>query len=197
MKHTATTLLLLLPLLLPSCAHTPGTPQNQCQINGTLASNKWDGQYIFLVPINKNDNINVDSTKIHNRKFQFTTHKTTIADIRLSWRTRFGTQNLLVITEPGTINVTIDSISSSHGTPQNDSLQTWKQRTQNYHITAQALSQAYRNFYAAGDTLAGDAIRAQAQANHLNYRTQSLQMAQSMPGTTLANFLLTQFHTNN
>ncbi len=190
MKHITP---IILSLILASCATTPSTTQSECHINGTLGSNKWDGQYIFLVPINKADSVKVDSTIIHGDKFNFTAHKPIIADIRLSWRTRLGTQNLLVITEPGTITVTIDSISTGAGTPQNDSLQTWKQRTQNYRVTAQALSRAYRNFFAAGDTLAGNALKNEARANYNNYRDASLRMANSMPGTTLANFLNSHF----
>ena len=44
-----------------------------------------------------------------------------------------GNENLLVITEPGETYVTIGPVSSSRGTPQNDSLQVWKNLTKKYY----------------------------------------------------------------
>lgn len=183
-------------LLLSACsAFNQG--DGTCQINGTLGSNKWDGQYIFLVPINKGDSVGVDSTIVHGREFHFTATKSIVADIRLNWRTRYGIQSLLVVTEPGTVTVSIDSVSTGGGTPQNDSLQSWKRRTEEYHHAAIALGKAYRNFYAAGDTASGDAIRAEASAKYQAYRNASINMAKQMEGTTIANFLNSMFHSND
>ncbi len=186
----------LCALLLSACSSS-NQGNGTCQINGTLGSDKWDGQYIFLVPINKGDSVGVDSTIVHGHEFHFTATKSIVADIRLSWRTRFGTQNLLVVTEPGTVTVTIDSVSSGGGTPQNDSLQSWKRRTEEYKHTATALGRAYQNFYAAGDSVSGDALRAEASAKYQSYRNASLNMAKQMEGTALADFLNRMFPSND
>ncbi|MEZ7948315.1 MAG: hypothetical protein QMB84_08595, partial [Macellibacteroides fermentans] len=40
-------------------------------------------------------------------------------------------QELLVVTEPGTISVILDTESSAKGTPQNEALQLWKEQKRN------------------------------------------------------------------
>ena len=40
---------------------------------------------------------------------------------------RFKVQELLIVMEQGTLTVQLDSVSSAHGTPQNDALQQWKE----------------------------------------------------------------------
>lgn len=49
------------------------------------------------------------------------------ARVPIDMRVRYGTQDLLVVTEPGVINVVIVTVSSGSGTPQNEALQTWKE----------------------------------------------------------------------
>ena len=175
-------------VLMTACTATD-SQQGECRIHGTLSSDKWDGQYIFLVPTYRADSVGVDSAKIAGRKFEFVTTKRNVSDLRLSWRTRFGTQNLLVVTEPGDVYVTIDSISHGYGTPQNDSLQAWKTRTENFKRKARALSAASRNFYAAQDSVSGDAIKEQLIAARNEYRKATLRMAKQMEGTPLSEFM--------
>lgn len=47
--------------------------------------------------------------------------------LRLRHLLRIYIQELLVVTEPGTIHVKADSVGSVTGTPQNDALQKWKE----------------------------------------------------------------------
>ncbi len=171
-------------LALTACGQDP-----VCHIHGTLPSDKWDGQYIFFVPQYDKNIIGVDSTKIVGHEFDFETTKQALYDIRLSWRTRYGIQNLLMATEPGLVSVTLDSISHGGGAPINDSLEAWKERKIAFNETSHALAVAYRNFYAGGDSTSGDAVKAQAKAVNEQFRNETLRLAHDVDGTPLEVFL--------
>lgn len=59
--------------------------------------------------------------------------------LRLRHLLRVYIQELLVVTEPGTIHVKADSVGSVTGTPQNDALQKWKEgrekKQEAYHLS--------------------------------------------------------------
>lgn len=106
-----------------------------CRIHGTMESAQWDGKRIFLVPMfGPKDSAHVDSLVIENGKFEFEVDTAEMKIIRVDYHYRMGTQDLLVITEPGDVNVMIGGISSGGGTPQNDSLQVMKDRWQEISI---------------------------------------------------------------
>ena len=89
---------------------------------------KPDSALLFLVPMEGPHPRPVDSVFVAaDGKFEFRGNVEQMAVLRLAWRQRYGTQELLVVTEPGVTEVILDSISSSHGTPQNDALQQWKE----------------------------------------------------------------------
>ena len=110
-----------------SCSGSNSTPEPTCRIHGVMESSDWDGKRIFLVPFEGvRDSTTVDSVVIENGKFEFTADTAEMKIIRLDYHFRKGTQDLLVITEPGDIDVFIGGVSHGGGTPQNDSLQVWK-----------------------------------------------------------------------
>ncbi len=94
-------------------------------IEGTLPSVKYDGEWIYLVPM-ENAPGRVDSVKIANASFSFSGQGEEMRVLRLRYALRPHIQELLVVTEPGNIQVTADSIGSVTGTPQNNTLQKWK-----------------------------------------------------------------------
>lgn len=97
-------------------------------ITGQLNGNKGDSALLFLVPMEGPHPRPVDSVYVGaDGAFEFRGNVEQMAVLRLAWRQRMGTQELLVVTEPGVTYVTLDSISSAHGTPQNDALQQWKE----------------------------------------------------------------------
>lgn len=114
-----------------SCSKT----QDEYVVKGTTSQSRLNGQKVFLVPYGSptiEDSIGVDSTIIENGKFEFRGHKGEfLARVTVDKRVRYGTQDLLIITEPGEISVTIDSTSTGGGTPQNNALQTWKDLKEN------------------------------------------------------------------
>ena len=117
-----------------------------CRIHGTMESGRWDGKKIFLVPMfGIQDSAHVDSTVIENGKFEFTTDSTEMKVVRVDYHFREGAQELLVVSEPGDVNITIGANSTSAGTPQNDSLQVWKNKMIEFNtIYNQLRMQAYK-----------------------------------------------------
>lgn len=87
---------------------------------------KYDGEWIYLVPM-ENAPGRVDSVKITNASFSFSGQGEEMRVLRLRHLLRIYIQELLVVTEPGTIHVKADSVGSVTGTPQNDALQKWKE----------------------------------------------------------------------
>lgn len=111
-----------------------------CKIQGTMESGRWDGKRIFLVPMTgPQDAAHVDSVVIKDGKFEFTADTVEIKVIRVDYHYRDGAQDLLVVSEPGEVKVTIGSNSVSGGTPQNDSLQVWKDQLQKYNMAYRQL----------------------------------------------------------
>lgn len=108
--------------------------KGNCCIHGTMESNRWDGKKIFLVPMfGLQDAAHVDSVVIKDGKFEFVAHTTEMKVIRIDYHYRDGVQDLLVVSEPGDVTVVIGANSVSSGTPQNDSLQVWKDRMMKFN----------------------------------------------------------------
>lgn len=99
-------------------------------IKGTTTQSRLNGERVFLVPFGGKeieDSIGVDSVVVKDNKFEFTGHGEYMARITMDKRVRYGTQDLLVVTESGgVVEVVIDSISHGGGTPQNEALEQWK-----------------------------------------------------------------------
>ena len=154
-------LLMLLAVVLAGCSQK-AAQSGECVIKGTVADRSLEGKRIFLVPLEgPADAAHVDSIEIKDGKFEF--HKDTVmmAKILMDYHYRLNTQVLLVVTDPGTVEVVIDSISSAKGTPQNDVLQRWKEMTEAHN---------------------GDSI-------HLAYKQASRAMAKEMDDCVLKDFL--------
>lgn len=104
-------------------------------IRGTVTDPALEGAIVFLVPVTEPVHLpekdNLDSTFIRNGRFEFKGTEERLVDVRIEKFKRMGVQNLLVVTEPGEIEVVIGARSSGRGTPQNDSLQVWKDITEN------------------------------------------------------------------
>jgi len=125
-------------LLFCSC----GNKAQEYRIHGRVTSNELEDIQVFLVPVGHEEPENVDSVRIHNHEFFFKGDRHWICDLRLDKYHRHLGQNLLVATEPGDIYVTIGPESSGGGTPQNDSLQVWKELTVQYGKTDNELRRA-------------------------------------------------------
>ena len=101
-------------------------------IDGSIDS-RYDGQTIFLVPVPHATAEMVDSAKVKNGRFCFRADASTVrmCDVTISNKARASfVQRLLVVVEPGTLEVRLDTISSACGTPLNEALQSWKEKLQ-------------------------------------------------------------------
>lgn len=131
-------------------------------IKGSTSQARLDGERVFLVPYGTKayeDSIGVDSTVIKNGKFEFRGHKGEfLGRVTVDKRVRYGTQDLLIVTEPGEITVVIDSVSSGHGTPQNDLLQAWKITKEDHDRVQWNQSQHIKYLREQGDTVYANAL---------------------------------------
>ena len=100
------------------------------EIKGTLPDDIYNGEYVFLLPLDGVMPRIIDSVQVENKSFVFTgkADSAQVKIIRLRPQLRLDIQELLVVQEPGEkIWVKLDSLSSSGGTRQNESLQAWKE----------------------------------------------------------------------
>ncbi|WP_340111733.1 DUF4369 domain-containing protein [Maribellus mangrovi] len=119
--------LLILALGFMSC-----NSNKEFEITGQLPDKSFDGEWIYLVPMVNAPVERVDSTTIRDGKFSFSgkVDLPEIYVIRAKPLLRISLQELLVVKEPGKLQVYIGKNSSVAGTALNDSLQQWKEQKQ-------------------------------------------------------------------
>lgn len=153
MKHSSILMSLLSAVLLCSCNN------GGYHIRGTVTDPSLEGAIVFLVPVTEPVHLpekdNLDSTFIKNGHFDFKGTKERMVDVRIEKFKRMNVQNLLLVTEAGEIDVVLGRRSSGGGTPQNDSLQVWKDITENrgrLGLTPQSYMERTRNMaHSVGD----------------------------------------------
>ncbi|MBU3814033.1 MAG: DUF4369 domain-containing protein [Candidatus Bacteroides intestinipullorum] len=188
-KHL-TYLFIVLSILLVACKPTSG---EECRIVGQLPDHSRDGKWVYLVPFIRPDSMGVDSVKITDGKFVFTTRKHLMGIIRVELKSRWGIQDLLVVTEPGEVAVKLDSISSAGGTPQNDLLQQWKEYTQAYGRQIWICQKTSRTAHQAGDTVTVSAQKVVMDSLRREYRHYSWRLMELAASGPLYDFLKQRF----
>jgi hypothetical protein len=167
--------ILIVVIVFTSCSQS-----SQYIICGTVTNPALEGAMVFLVPLENATKETIDSVYISNQMFEFRGTEEKIADIRIERFKRFGNENLLVITEPGETFVTIGQVSSGRGTPQNDSLQVWKNLTKQYNMQVSSLRSQGR--------------KEDAAALRESYIARTRQMARNVgKESTLGKFLNSRF----
>ncbi len=99
-------------------------------IEGTLYGGKnFEDQIIYLVPFSGATSENIDSAVIHDSRFRFSGEAETdeVYILRMRPMMRLFIDELIIIREPGRIKTRLSQVSSAKGTPQNDSLQHWRE----------------------------------------------------------------------
>ena len=177
-------------LLLCGCQQNDG----MCHIEGTVNGEQYEGKRIFVVPLNGPKTAEyVDSMEITNGKFSFTKDFTKdtmqMYKILLDYHYRFGVQPLIIVGEPGTIKITIDTISHAVGTPQNDSLEKWKIRTEIHNRELGKMRKNIANLKMKGDSVQADYLSQRADSFHLVYKYFTRRMAENLKEGVLHNFL--------
>lgn len=166
----------------------------KCHIEGVVNGEQYEGKRIFIVPLYGPKTAEyVDSMEITNGKFHFTKDTMQMYKILLDYRYRMNIQPLLVVSEPGTIRVVIDSVSHAMGTPQNDSLERWKERTEMHNRELAKMRKFIKNLKKNNDSVQAKHIAQRADSFHLVYKTFTRQMAKNLQGTVLGDFLEQMF----
>ena len=179
--------LFTLLLLFGSCQQSN---DGKCHIEGTVNGEQYEGKRIFLVPNSGPATMEtVDSMEIKDGKFHFEPDSVQMYKILLDYHYRIGLQPLLIVGEPGTINVTIDSISHATGTPQNDSLEQWKIQTEIHNRQLGMMRKNMAELNKRGDSLQAKYIQQRADSFHLVYKNYTRQLAKNMEGSVLGDFL--------
>ena len=162
----------------------------KCHIVGTVNGEAYEGKRIFLVPLNGPATAEtVDSMEIKDSQFHFEPDSMQMYKILLDYHYRAGLQQLIVVGEPGTIQVTIDSISHATGTPQNDSLEQWKVQTEIHNKQLGMMRRNIMNLSKQGDSVQAKYIQQRADSFHLVYKNYTRQLAKNMEGSVLGDFL--------
>ena len=167
---------------------------NVCRIQGVVNGEQFEGKRIFLVPFTGPKSAEtVDSMEIKDGKFHFETDSMQMYKILIDLRFRVGIQPLLVIGEPGEVKVVIDSVSHAVGTPQNDSLEKWKVRTEIHNRELGKMRRYIADLQQQGDTVRAKYIQQRADSFHLVYKNYSRQMAENLKEGVLHDFLKDMF----
>ena len=165
-----------------------------CHIEGVVNGEQYEGKRIFVVPMFGPKTAEyVDSMEITDGKFSFTKDFTKdtmqMYKILLDYHYRFGLQPLIIVGEPGTIRITIDTISHATGTPQNDSLEQWKIQTEIHNLQLGKMRKNIADLQKTGDTIQANYLKQRADSFHLVYKNYSRRMAKNLEGTVLGKFL--------
>ena len=162
----------------------------KCRINGVVKGEQYEGKRIFLVPMYGPKTAEyVDSMEITNGQFHFEPDSAQMYKILLDYHYRFGLQPLLIVGEPGTIEVIIDSISHATGTPQNDSLEKWKVQTEIHNLQLAKMRKNIADLQMKGDTVQAQYLAQRADSFHLAYKNYTRRMAKNLKEGVLYDFL--------
>lgn len=166
----------------------------ECRIQGVVNGEQYEGKRIFLVPMNGPKTAEyVDSMEIKDGKFffskDFSKDTMQMYKILLDYHYRFGVQPLIIVGEPGTINITIDTISHAVGTPQNDSLEKWKVRTEIHNRELGKMRRFIAELQMRGNSAQANYITQRADSFHLVYKNYTRRLAENMKEGVLHDFL--------
>lgn len=164
-----------------------------CHITGTVDDPALNGRRIFLVPMGDTRREVVDSIEIKDGKFEFTRDTVMMAQILLDYHYRMNTQTLLVVVEPGELQVQIGRVSSAAGTPLNDSLQQWKVATESHNGRIAMMRNNRKELEQKGNKPAADSVKQVIDSLRLDYKNYSRRMAANIDGTVLGDFLKGMF----
>ncbi len=168
--------------------------ETTCRIYGTVVGDQYEGKRVFLVPFSGPATAEtVDSIEVKDGKFEFSPDSMQMYKILLDIHYRYGLQPLILVAEPGDITVVIDSISSAKGTPQNDSLQVWKEITEYITRQTSALNRLIKAKRKQNDTIEAVQLEKQVKDMRLEYKRRTRAMGANMEGTILGTFLSGMF----
>ena len=177
---------LLLSFLLISFAACAG---NESIIEGQVPDASYDNEWVYLVPVKDASSKTVDSIRIRESRFQFKLKpgkQNRMFILRVKPVLRFNLQDILVISEPGTVYVNMDKNSSSSGTPLNQTLQQWKEKKHASDSTRYVLYRKYKE-----ETDESEKARLQSEIEEVNtdYRNYADSLAERNKDNAVGQFI--------
>jgi len=147
---------------------------NNFFINGQMPDKTYDGEVIYLVPLENAQKERVDSVTIADGIFKFEgiAKDSEIYIIRAKPVLRYNLEELLVVKEPGELTVKLGKNSLVFGTSLNDSLQHWKDKKMMFdYINAELVKQFHSSDEAlkAGIQQKSDSLHIDAMKFHFNF----------------------------
>ncbi len=123
-------------LTLAGCGGQTALPRYEVEVTAPQA---LEGEWLYLAPIDGNSQ-GIDSARVEAGKALFCGDEPEAMRIlRTRIALRLDYQELLLVTEKGRTYVTLDSLSYSRGTPQNEALNRWKLRREQSNQTLRTL----------------------------------------------------------
>ena len=121
----------LILLIVASCSH-----KETFRIDGTVTDTTFNGSKVYLVALDGPISKNVDSTILENGGFNFEKKADTLCVRILRIPARFPKviEDLVVVLEPGSLNVRLSDNSYGTGTRLNNMLQSWKEKKHAYDL---------------------------------------------------------------
>jgi len=179
-------LFLLLAAYFTACTNNPSV------IEGTLPSDDYDGQVVFWVPMEGDHPKPVDSTHVQKNTFHLVISDRNLNKmgiVRVRPHLRLALQEILVFTEAGTVQLKLDSVSSSTGTPLNDVLQDWKDRKWTYDKEVFALRKELKAAGANNDT----GIKEALESMSVDYYGDIYQIVLANKNNEIGKFIFLQY----
>lgn len=157
-------------------------------IEGTFENEKYDGEYVFLLPLDGVMPRIIDSVQVKDRSFVFTgkADSAQMKIIRMRHLLRLDIQELLVVVEPGNIWVRLDTVSAAGGTPQNEKLQAWKEVKMQSDETMNLLKRMSQTDV---DQETAGRISEQWEKIQADFKKYSLQFIEENRGTAVGRFV--------
>ncbi|MBS2098297.1 DUF4369 domain-containing protein [Carboxylicivirga linearis] len=144
-------ILILLVAPLTFCS----TNKTNYVIKGSLHSEAYNGEFIYLVPFNNPTVERVDSVMVYDGTFTFKgkVDQPEVYIVRTRPKLRLQLQELLIVKEPGDITIKFGPDSSASGTNSNDSLQKWKEFKTGIDNSHKQFLKQYKSDFISKETL--------------------------------------------
>ena len=169
---------------------------DECRIHGIVVGEQYEGKRIFLVPLEGEATAaTVDSVEIKNGKFEFATTNMQMYKILVDIHYRLNVQPIIIVGEPGDVRVSVDSVSHASGTPQNDSLEQWKLKTELHNIQYYRMQRTIAQLKQEDNEQQAAAYKQQCDSIHIAYKNYTRRMASNMKEGVLHDFLVKLFPT--
>lgn len=166
------------------------TNDGKCIVEGVVNGEQYEGKRVFLVPLMGPATAEtVDSMEITNGKFHFEPDSLQMYKVLLDYHYRLGLETVLLVGEPGTIKVVLDSVSHATGTPQNDSLDHWKALTEIHNHQMLLMGKTIQDLTGKGDTVQAASMKQRADSFHLVYKNSTRALAENLKEGPLHEFL--------